>query len=96
MELSWCFSTFYIHPISGLPAVLPVELTYFTAACESNRIKIDWQTASENNNHHFKIERSDNATDFIKIISVPTQNGNSNQPQNCLCRIYTESLEHSK
>jgi hypothetical protein len=78
------FSTFYIHPISGLPAVLPVELTYFTAACESNRIKIDWQTASENNNHHFEIERSDNAADFTKIISVPTQNGNSNQPQNYL------------
>jgi len=78
------FSTFYIHSNYGAPTVLPVELAYFTASCEGYSIKINWQTISENNNHHFEIERSENAIDFTTILNVPTQNGNSNQLQNYL------------
>ncbi|MDP4197559.1 MAG: T9SS type A sorting domain-containing protein [Bacteroidota bacterium] len=36
---------------------LPVELTSFTAALKSNRIKLDWATATEVNNHGFEIQR---------------------------------------
>lgn len=88
------FSTFYIHPTNDLSAVLPVELSYFSSVCENNKIKIEWQTVSENNNKYFEIERSDNAIDFTNIISVPTQNGNSNQIQNYL--VYDNEPKNAK
>jgi len=78
------FSTFYIHSYDVTPTVLPIELTYFTTTCEDKHVKIEWQSASENNNHHYEIERSENAIDFTTILSVPTQNGNTNQLQNYL------------
>lgn len=76
------FSTFYIHSYGNEPAVLPIELVYFDAVCEKGKIRIEWQTASENNNHHFEIERSENAIDFETIVTIPTQNGNANYQQN--------------
>lgn len=76
------FSTFYIHSYGNEPAVLPIELVYFDAVCEKGKIRIEWQTASENNNHHFEIERSENAIDFETIVTIPTQNGNVNYLQN--------------
>jgi hypothetical protein len=76
------FSTFYIHSTNGIPTVLPIELTYFTSTCENNKIRIEWQTASENNNHHYEIERSENATNYETILSIPSQKGNTNQLQN--------------
>ena len=56
-------------------------LNYFTAACEDDKVNIEWQTASEFNNHHFEVERSENGVDFKNIISVPSQNGNINRLQ---------------
>lgn len=75
------FSTFYIHPFADVPTVLPIELVYFDAKCDNDKIKLEWQTASENNNHHFEIERSVNATDFETIEIIPTKNGNANYLQ---------------
>lgn len=62
--------------------VLPIELTSFSAKCDGNIVNLYWQTASEHNNHHFEIERSDNGIDFTAIATVNTQNGNSNATQN--------------
>ncbi|TZF83000.1 T9SS type A sorting domain-containing protein [Pedobacter sp. BS3] len=39
---------------------LPVKLTSFTAQKELNGVKLNWQTASEENNSHFEIYRSGN------------------------------------
>ena len=36
---------------------LPVELTYFRAEADDNRVALNWQTASETNNSHFLIQR---------------------------------------
>ncbi|MFN8295275.1 MAG: T9SS type A sorting domain-containing protein [Chitinophagales bacterium] len=73
------------------PILLPIELTYFSAHCESDNIKIEWQTASEFNNHHFEIERSENAIDFKTILSIPTKNGNSSQIQHYVAHDNIES-----
>lgn len=62
--------------------ILPIELTTFSAKCDGEVVNIYWQTASEHNNHHFEIERSDNGIDFISIATVNTQNGNSTAIQN--------------
>lgn len=48
-------------------SVLPVELVFFKANIENNLVKLTWQTASEQNNEGFEIERSINGFDFEKI-----------------------------
>ena len=56
--------------IGDLPITLPVRLMNFTAKANGNLALLNWQTASELNNDKFEIERSTNATDFIKIGEV--------------------------
>lgn len=63
-------------------SVLPIELSYFNAACKSDFVALNWQTTSEQNNNYFEIERSENGNDFTSIGSVISQNGNSVTPQN--------------
>ncbi|HSF46536.1 MAG TPA: GDSL-type esterase/lipase family protein [Chitinophagaceae bacterium] len=62
---------------SYLGAGLPVRLTKFTATQASERIDLNWETASESNNSHFVIERSNNNRDFHAIAEVRGK-GNSN------------------
>jgi hypothetical protein len=38
-------------------SLLPVELTKFTATAEANKVRLTWQTASEQNNKGFDVER---------------------------------------
>jgi hypothetical protein len=52
-------------------SVLPVQLLNFTANNEQNQyVSLAWQTAMEENNDHFEVERSTDATHFEKIITV--------------------------
>lgn len=47
---------------------LPVELTYFQAGLNSkNKVRLEWQTASEQNNLGFEIEHSTNNNDWEVI-----------------------------
>jgi hypothetical protein len=49
-------------------AALPVEFVTFTATAMDNKyIQLDWQTATENNNSGFEIERSENGENWQKI-----------------------------
>ncbi|HUX83908.1 MAG TPA: hypothetical protein VMV20_01655 [Chitinophagaceae bacterium] len=50
--------------------VTPVNLVTFNATRLDSAAKLDWTTGSEHNNDHFDVERSGNASDFIKIGSV--------------------------
>ena len=56
--------------IGDQPITLPVRLMNFTAKASGNLALLNWQTASELNNDKFEIERSTNATDFVKIGEV--------------------------
>lgn len=49
---------------------LGVKLTSFTAAVESARVKINWTTASEENNEYFSIERSTDGTQWNEVKRV--------------------------
>ena len=60
---------------------LPVELVDFKAQKSNTSAKLNWQTASEQNNNFFSIERSQNGSDFDKIGEVKG-NGNSIKTQN--------------
>ena len=49
---------------------LPIELIYFNAIMNEDRVEVLWTTASEINNHYFIVERSDDGYDWIEVIKV--------------------------
>ncbi|WP_235296060.1 T9SS type A sorting domain-containing protein [Portibacter marinus] len=53
-----------------ISALLPVELTSFTATAQEETSLLKWQTASEINNEYFDIERSADGRIFEKIGKV--------------------------
>lgn len=55
--------------------VIPVRLISFSAKKESANALLSWQTADEQNNDGFDVERSTNGIDFVKIGHV---NGKGN------------------
>lgn len=61
---------------------LPVDLLYFNAkAIENHQAQLNWQTASELNNHYFDVERSYDAINW-KPIGKVAGNGTTNQITN--------------
>ena len=61
------------------PSNLPIELTSFTAECDGKSSLVEWTTATERNNDHFVLERSDDAINFTEIARVAGA-GNSIEP----------------
>jgi hypothetical protein len=57
---------------------LPVELTFFTAENNGNRVDLKWQTASEKNNDFFEIQRSFDGTEF-EVLGIVEGAGDSNE-----------------
>ncbi|OKL41205.1 hypothetical protein [Pontibacter flavimaris] len=55
---------------------LPVELASFEGKVTQSGISLEWETASEQNNSHFEVERSADGKTFAALGSVPG-NGNS-------------------
>ncbi len=49
---------------------LPIELMYFVANPAGKEVKLEWATASEQDNDHFTVERSPNGIDFSPILRV--------------------------
>jgi DNA/RNA endonuclease YhcR with UshA esterase domain len=62
------------------PNSLPVELTSFTATANLNTVLLDWNTATEVNNHGFEIQRS-TGNGFVTVAFVQGH-GTTTQPQN--------------
>lgn len=61
------------------PSLLPIELTSFSAECDGKSSLVVWTTATERNNDHFVLERSDDAINFTEIARVAGV-GNSIEP----------------
>jgi len=62
-------------------AVLPVELTSFTATTEKNKVLLNWKTATEVNNYGFEIERSLSSHSLSEVwetMGFVAGSGNSN------------------
>jgi hypothetical protein len=58
---------------------LPVDLLYFKASPQGDRtVKIDWETATEENSAYFVVERSDNLKTFENVAKVQS-GGNSSE-----------------
>ena len=65
-------------------AILPVELTSFTACVIGNAVKLSWETETEVNNYGFEVERSkkfDARSETWEKIGFVNGNGNSNSPK---------------
>jgi hypothetical protein len=59
-------------------AVLPVELISFEANCISrNNVSLNWKTASEHNNDHFTVERSEDALRWTEVKTITAGNHSS-------------------
>ncbi len=63
--------------LAGISSPLPVTLMDFTVTAMKLDAKLFWQTASEQNNDHFEIERSLDANEWIKV-GTEQGAGNSN------------------
>ncbi len=72
-------ATKYITIGSANPLTpLPVDLLSFTASCQTNKIMVNWSTASEINNQDFELQRSEDGADFNNIALIKGQvNSNS-------------------
>ncbi len=54
----------------SINSALPIQLYQFGAHQSGNRIKLDWSTMSELNNHYFTIERSVDTYNWTRIATV--------------------------
>ncbi|MFN3554861.1 MAG: hypothetical protein ACK4VN_02730 [Bacteroidales bacterium] len=57
---------------------LPVDWLSFSATRQTDEVLLQWQTATEINNHYFTVLRSHNGLDFAPLSQLPGA-GNSNQ-----------------
>jgi hypothetical protein len=64
----------------AMPPIIPVELTSFTAVSNNGVVQLNWQTATEVNNHMFEIERKAEASEFTTIGYVEGS-GTTTEPQ---------------
>jgi len=58
------------------PVPLPLELINFSHRTESGNVRLSWETASEKDFDHFEIEKSSDASGFITIGNISSNNNN--------------------
>ena len=51
------------------PSALPITLIDFTAKAEGKKVRLDWETGSEENNDFFTVERSLDGKKFEKVFT---------------------------
>jgi hypothetical protein len=61
------------YPSLVTAGVLPIKLTGFTLSSEDKRVKLQWTTASEQNNARFEIQRSSDGKTWSTIASIKGQ-----------------------
>jgi len=70
---------FTLGTIDNSQTPLPIELLYFHAKAEPDRtVALGWATASEQDNSHFTVERSANATEWEELMDVPAVGNSTN------------------
>jgi hypothetical protein len=61
------------YPSIITAGVLPIKLSGFTVSRENKRVKLEWSTASEQNNARFEIQRSSDGKTWNTIANVKGQ-----------------------
>ncbi|MHB8401938.1 MAG: hypothetical protein ACYDCN_07975, partial [Bacteroidia bacterium] len=76
------FSYFALGRLAGAGKnPLPIQLLSFNAVPNDEKVDIKWETATEENNAYFTIEKSKDGINFTKLIDVPGA-GNSTTYRN--------------
>lgn len=61
------------YPSLLTAGVLPIKLSGFTVSREDKRVKLEWSTASEQNNDRYEIQRSSDGKTWSTIASIKGQ-----------------------
>jgi hypothetical protein len=71
----------------GCGTVLPIELINFIGKPNNGFVELSWLTATEKNSNYFDVERSSDAFNFTKRVTVNSKaiNGNSSSPLDYNC-----------
>ncbi|MFY0643203.1 MAG: T9SS type A sorting domain-containing protein [Bacteroidia bacterium] len=72
---------FGFHISAGMPPILPVHWLSVSADWEDKHAKIDWVTASEQDNSHFEVQRSLDGENFVTVGQTPAA-GNTDEITN--------------
>lgn len=59
-------------------AIIPVELSSFTANANGSDVVLNWETASEKNNNHFVVERKTESNEF-QVAGIVEGNGTTDK-----------------
>jgi hypothetical protein len=79
VDMEWTFPSSKNYRYIGLnlniadPTALPVDFSLFEVAKTQNGAILNWQTAMEENNSHFEVQRSFDATNWALIGNVQGQ-----------------------
>ncbi len=60
----------YVFPSLTTASVLPVMITSFKVQADNNKALITWTTATEQNNSHYDVERSNDGKNYTVIATV--------------------------
>ncbi len=60
---------------------VPVSLVNFNLKKKTHTVELHWSTASEQNTHHFDVQKSKNGKDFVSFANIAAA-GNSSQIKN--------------
>ncbi|HNG90750.1 MAG TPA: hypothetical protein PK858_11115, partial [Saprospiraceae bacterium] len=69
-----------VDDITVSSSPLPVELTRFDAFARGQSVRLEWETATEQHNERFEVERSADGYHFSSLQSLPGA-GSSREPQ---------------
>ncbi|MBL7922605.1 MAG: carbohydrate binding domain-containing protein [Bacteroidia bacterium] len=64
------FSPFTLASINSGSNPLPVELSVFEGTCTENGVVLHWETASEQNNDFFDVERSSDTDTYLPLARI--------------------------
>lgn len=76
------------YPSLTTVAVLPINITAFNVIKDGNKVKLEWNTASEQNNERFEIESS---ADGIKWKTIATVKGSGTSSESHTYQAYDNS-----
>lgn len=81
MRLDGTILSVYTAPFTDTASIVPVELIQFSSSINNKKVELSWETATENNNYGFELERKyEENSDWI-MIGFVKGSGNSSSPK---------------
>jgi uncharacterized delta-60 repeat protein len=81
VSLTTGYYHFALARLNAFTNSLPITFSSFSATKKQTSVLLNWQTANEQNNAYFIIERSNNSNNNFKEVGKVNSKGNSYKPQ---------------